>query len=138
MRSTKRVGKQKTTAVKLGELGAAVPQVVSHRLARMAMAGPHLSERDKREFTRMVLEKHDAFTQAWTEMLAESLRVHHSLSSALVDSLAAPLSAASREAGQQLVNELANAPLRVVGKGLNPIHKRATMNARRLAKTKLR
>jgi len=43
--------------IKLAELGVAAPQVVSHRLTRMALAGPALNARDRKEFTGMVVEK---------------------------------------------------------------------------------
>ena len=38
------------------DLAVAAPQVVAHRLTRMAMAGANPSARDRREFTRMVSE----------------------------------------------------------------------------------
>ena len=52
------------SAVQLAELAWAAPQVVAHRLGRMAQAGPILSDRDRREFTGMVVEKQLAFAQA--------------------------------------------------------------------------
>ena len=42
---------------KVLDLGIAAPQVVAHRLARMALAGPVPSARDQKEFAGMVLEK---------------------------------------------------------------------------------
>ena len=62
------------TASELLELSMAVPQVISHRLARMALSGPVLSPRDQREFTRMVVEKEVAFSQAWLTMGAEMFK----------------------------------------------------------------
>ena len=46
------------------DLAVAAPQVVAHRLTRMAMAGANPSARDRREFTRMVSEKQTAFQQS--------------------------------------------------------------------------
>src|SRR3954447_7115260 len=51
-----------------GELAFAVPQVVGHRLTRMALAGPVLSARDRREFHGMGQEKMLAFWQSWFGM----------------------------------------------------------------------
>jgi len=57
MKSTrKRQGN--ATALKLAGLGFAAPQVIAHRLTRMALAGPTMSARDRKEFTGMVVEKH--------------------------------------------------------------------------------
>src|SRR5438128_1971363 len=50
------------------ELAFAVPQVVAHRLTRMALAGPVLSARDRREFHGMGQEKVHAFWQSWFAM----------------------------------------------------------------------
>ena len=52
--------KRKTMSliIKAAELAFAVPQVVAHRVTRMAIAGPSLSERDQKEFRR-----HGCFTK---------------------------------------------------------------------------
>jgi hypothetical protein len=50
------------------ELAVAVPQVMAHRLTRMALAGPVLSARDRREFHGMAQEKMHAFWQSWFAM----------------------------------------------------------------------
>lgn len=67
------------TMVKLAELGVAAPQVVAHRLTRMALAGATPSARDRNEFTGMVVEKQVAFAQAWMNMFAEGLRMQQQL-----------------------------------------------------------
>lgn len=53
-----------TTAIKLAELSLASPQVIAHRVTRMALAGASPSKRDRTEFTGMVVEKQLAFAQA--------------------------------------------------------------------------
>ncbi len=55
------------------DLAVAAPQVVAHRLTRMAMAGANPSARDRREFTRMVSEKQTAFQQSWAAMGMQSI-----------------------------------------------------------------
>ena len=47
------------------ELLVAAPQVVAHRLGRMALSGPKPSLKDQREFHRMGAEKIAAFGEAW-------------------------------------------------------------------------
>ena len=58
----------KRLAILANELAISVPQVVAHRMARMALAGSPLSARDRREFTGMVNEKLVAFWQSWFAM----------------------------------------------------------------------
>jgi hypothetical protein len=43
-------------ALKAAELSFAVPEVVAHRMARMALSGSEVSARDRREFERMMME----------------------------------------------------------------------------------
>ena len=69
------------TASELLDISMAVPQVINHRLTRMALSGPVLSARDQKEFTRMVVEKQVAFSQAWLTMGAEMFKVQQQLCS---------------------------------------------------------
>src|ERR1700722_19369477 len=55
--ATRRTRNSTSLAAKSMEVALAVPQVVAHRVTRMALAGPTLSERDRREFQMMVNEK---------------------------------------------------------------------------------
>ena len=110
-------------AIKLGELGLAVPQVVAHRLARMALAGPVPSARDSREFTGMVLEKQIAFAQAWIGMYGGIVRLQQRF---LLACFTGRVPSGSAALGA------------VAAKGLAPIHRKAVGNARRLARTRLR
>jgi hypothetical protein len=117
---------------KTAELGFAVPWVVAHRLARMAMAGPSPAARDCTEFRRMGVEKTVAFTESWIAMAMEAIRVHRTLTASFWRSAwspwpgTVPFSAAT----------LQDAALGVLGKGLVPIHRRAVANARRFARTR--
>lgn len=67
------------TASELLDISMAAPQVINHRLTRMALSGPVLSARDQKEFTRMVVEKQVAFSQAWLTMGAEMFKVQQQL-----------------------------------------------------------
>ena len=68
---TSRARRTKSIGSKSAELALAVPQVVAHRLTRMAIAGPKLSKRDQKEFQRMVAEKKNAFTESWIAMATQ-------------------------------------------------------------------
>ena len=61
---------QSSLITKLAELSFAAPQVIAHRVARMAISGQTFSERDKKEFDLMVAEKKLAFGQSWNAMAA--------------------------------------------------------------------
>lgn len=125
---SKRKRRSTATVVKLGELGIAAPQVIAHRLTRMALAGPTLSARDRQEFSGMVVEKQAAAAQAWGSMFAEAVRFQQQFVLSLF-SLATPRQHAARTR---------SAASRIAGAGLAPIHRKAVANARRLARTKLR
>jgi len=142
-------------AWKVSEMSLASAQVVAHRTARMAVAGPLPNARDRDEFTRMGLEKIEAATESaeamaahWTTMnlkLGTSALRHMVTGSAAIASLAA-----SRDFGQFVARQakLAEAmsgatttahawsgsTARLAQRGLKPIHARATANARRLGK----
>jgi hypothetical protein len=125
-------------AAKTSELASAVPQVMAHRLARMAVAGPKLSERDRKEFARMFAEKNSAFSESWKAMAQQALRSNQALTMSLARSFWTPPSLRRKAAGSALAVQWNNAALDVFGKGLAPVHRKATANAKRLARTKLR
>lgn len=104
------------------ELAVAVPQVVAHRLTRMALAGPRPSARDRREFHAMGLEKVHAFWQSWFAM-------GWAMAEAMQKAWLALLQ------GAQVPAFDANA---ILARGMAPVHRKATANARRLARTRLR
>lgn len=114
------------TASELLELSMAVPQVISHRLTRMALSGPVLSPRDQREFTRMVVEKQDAFNQSWLTMGAEMFKVQQQLCQAWLQN------------PWTLGQKLPAVADKVAAKSLAPIRRKAVANAKRLSKTSLK
>ena len=120
----------------LAELAIATPQVVAHRGARMALACPQPSARDRREFHGMVAEKQAAFVQSWTGMLAEGWRLQQRLALDAWRGLWLPGGAPGLQPLQMLA-QWQQAALQVTGKGLQPVHRKATANARRLARTRL-
>lgn len=117
----------KPLPLQMAELAVAVPQVMGHRLTRLAMAGPNPSARDQREFQRMATEKAAAMGEAWFAMWMQGVATQQRLALAAVTGLAMPSTAALTRAG-----------LGVLGHGLAPVHRRAVANAKRLSRTKLK
>jgi hypothetical protein len=139
----------------MGEMWVASAQVISHRTARMAAAGPTPSARDVQEFTRMGQEKIDAATESGRAIAAQLTTMHLKFGARLfrnmVTGTAALMSlAASRNVGESiarhatlaqtisrsaiLASELSDSAATLARHGLTPIHARATANARRLRK----
>jgi hypothetical protein len=113
-----------SNATKLTELGIAAPQVVAHRLTRMATAGPVPSQRDRREFTGMVLEKQVAFTQAWFAASLEMMGAQQRMFLAML--------------GLRAPSTLADTAHAIVARSIAPIHRKAVSNSKRLAKARRR
>lgn len=144
-------------AMHTAEMLVASAQVISHRTSRMATAGHSPSLRDRREFTRMGLEKIEAagesavamgqqLATANTAMGLRAWRDLYNASTALmlfagsrtlpqvIDRQAKLMHTISRSAAS--TSQLAEAAARITKHGLKPIHSRATANAKRLARLK--
>ena len=119
------------------DIGVATPQVVAHRLTRMACAGPHLSARDQKEFMNMVLEKQLAFSQSWW---AACNAASHSPWSSIWSSWNQALTGgmlATPWHWWNLTEQTMSPAHDIWNAALTPIHQKATSNARRLARTPL-
>jgi len=114
--------KHQPLARQASELALAVPQVVAHRLTRLALAGPIPNARDRREFYRMGQEKVHAFWQSW-----------FAIGWAMVEATQKAWIAGLQGARVPLIDVQS-----VLARGMAPVHRRATSNARRLARTRLR
>jgi hypothetical protein len=117
---------------KAAELAFATPQVVAHRVTRMAMAGTSPSPRDSEEFHRMGQEKAEAFSESWNAMAKQAMVANQALTVSWLHSMWSPPTASA------VAVQLHNAALGVIGKGMDPVHRRAVANAKRLSRTKLR
>jgi hypothetical protein len=135
--ATRRTRAKSSLALQAAEIALAAPQVIAHRLTRMALSGPRLSERDRKEFALMVAEKNAAFTEAWQAMATHSARANQALAASLLKSLLG-VAHGKRPSPARSVAQLHHATLGVLGKGLAPVHRKAVANAKRLARTKLR
>jgi hypothetical protein len=100
------------------ELAIAVPQVVAHRLTRMALAGAVPNARDRREFHGMGQEKVHAFWQSWFAMGWAMTQGMQKAWLAMLQGARVPLIDAEH----------------ILSRGLAPVHRKATSNARRLAR----
>ena len=129
--------KSKSLTVKAAELAVAVPQVVAHRVARMVMAGPTLSARDRKEFSLMVSEKKTAMAQAWQAMATQTVRANQTLAASYLRSVWSPTFWGKPSVGKATA-QVQRAALDILGKGMAPVHRKAVANAKRLARTKLR
>lgn len=134
MRTNRRKSASQRLAVQAFELSLAAPQVVAHRVARMAKAGIAPSARDRAEFTRMGAEKVGAFYESWAAMWARAFETQVQLVRAW---MALPLGvsprAAPRAAGRAAARS-AQALTALAAVGLAPVHSKAVANARRLAR----
>ncbi len=125
--------KMRIRARKATELGLAVPQVVGHRLARLASAGPLPSARDAREFRLMGVEKIGAFGESWFAMSMAIWQANLSLGSSMMAMMVAPwLGGSPARARRQLARHWQSTMVDALDKGFEPIHRTATANARRL------
>ena len=119
------------------ELGVAAPLVIAHRLTRMALAGHTPSVRDRREFTLMSSEKTAAFYESWNAMFIQSIRIQQEITASIWRSLWHYWLNTTSSAAMPKI-DLPYASLRILSKGMAPVHRRAVANARRLGRTKLR
>ena len=121
-----------SAASKAADIAVAAPQVIAHRVTRMALAGPLPDARDRKEFTGMVQEKQLAFAQSYVAWNTAVLRWQ-------MQWLSACLRGDYTKAFHQLFSPL---PLAAVGEkaaaqALEPVRRKAVSNAKRLAKTPL-
>jgi hypothetical protein len=132
-------------AVRLGtqatELMLAAPQVIAHRLGRIAVAGHRPSARDQREFHRMGAEKLAAFGEAWQAMTVQMLKSNQQLAAAMMRSwwpAAAVRGARTSAPMVQAAAQWQHATLDILAQGIRPVHRRAVANAKRLGRGRAR
>ena len=135
--ATPRKRASQSLAVKVGELAFAVPQVVAHRVTRMALSGPKLSARDRKEFERMIAEKNVAFSESWNAMAAQAAVANQALAASFFRSFMS-VARGKKPSAAASAMQLHKAVFGVLGKGFAPVHRKAVANAKRLARTKLR
>jgi hypothetical protein len=144
-----------TLAMKTMQMSSAAAQVIAIRTSRMAAAGIHPSEADRLEMTLMGAEKVDAFGRAGhalaigvapvvAGMAGQAYRTSMDVFHAATH-LAASRSLPQTLARQQLLAQTlirhapvahhgATAAARLAHRALEPVHAKATANAKRLTK----
>lgn len=127
--------KSRSLAAQTFELGIAAPQVIAHRLARMATAGASPSARDSAEFHRMGIEKIVAANEAWTAMAAQTFLENQKFALTLMQSLWFPWMRRTPTV-KSVSRQLNRTAARVAGTGMAPIRRRAVANAKRLGRIK--
>jgi len=133
----RRKTKSNLLAARLADIAFAVPQVVAHRMARMAATGASLSKRDREEFHGMIVEKAVAFGESLNTMTMQAFRVNQALAVSFVRTCWSPFftrGSASRTA----TATMHGAALSILSQGVAPIHRKVVANAKRLSRTKLR
>lgn len=122
--------RSRSLATDATSLAVAVPQVVAHRLARLALAGPNPSARDRREFRLMFDEKAMAFQRSWMAMTTTAW----SSGFTLWMSLARAWSGAWLRGSSMTLPwpAIHAAGLDVLAAGLRPVSRTAGANAKRL------
>lgn len=115
------------------ELGLALPQVLAHRMTRLALAGLAPSLRDRREFYLMGTEKVAAFYESWNAMLAEMLQANLKLALSPVFWWWSPWTDTRRLPRLGLARSKRTA-LAILSSGIAPVHRRAVANAKRLGR----
>jgi hypothetical protein len=133
---SRRLRKPSSLVTKMAELDLAAPQVVAHRVTRMAIAGQNPSDRDKKEFELMVAEKSAAFGESWTAMTTQAVRANQAMAASLFQSFWSPLK--RKPTAAAVTAQVQRAAMGVLNKGIAPVHRKAVSNAKRLARTKLR
>lgn len=134
--ATRRIRKAPPVARQAAELAVAVPQVIAHRLTRLALAGPAPSGRDRREFQRMGTEKAAAFAESWNAMARQTLDANQTLASSFLRAFWSP--ARAQASAKSAARQAGRAVTAIVRAGLAPVHRRAVANAKRLSRTKFK
>ena len=132
--ATRRTRKTPSVARQVAELAVAVPQVIAHRLTRLALAGPAPSARDRQEFQRMGAEKAAAFAESWNAIALQALETNQTLALSLMRAFWSP--ARTKASAPSAIRQVGRAAMGIVQKGLAPVHRCAVANAKRLSRTK--
>jgi hypothetical protein len=127
--------RSKSLAAQTVALGIAAPQVIAHRMARMAAAGTSPSVTDRAEFHRMGIEKVAAANEAWAAMATQAVMENQKIALNLMQSLWFPW---MRATPKSFARQLHRAGTNILGEGIAPVRRRAVANAKRLRRLKTR
>ena len=124
-------------ATKSTQLALAAPQVIAHRMSRIAMAGGNFADHDVQELARMGSEKQTAFIASWNAMALQALRHQNAFMLAWFQAAWMPwfrwgISPTS------VATKLQSAAVATLLSGMGPVHRTAVANARRLGSKRRR
>jgi hypothetical protein len=118
------------------ELAIDTPQVIAHRLERLAEAEVPLSARDQKEFRRMGSEKVAAFSESWLRMAMEIGKIQQQWMWRWASSWPTMFLGWGKNANafSQLASptQMVQAGTDIFKAGLLPVHRTAHANAKRL------
>jgi hypothetical protein len=117
------------------ELSMAAPQVIAHRVARIARAGARPTAADRKEILRMSSEKMVSFYQGWSALWMHAFVAQVQFATAMSASALGGSGGKRNSLGRPFA-ELPAVMARILSAGIAPIHTRAVANARRLARRK--
>ena len=135
--ASRKLRRSVSLATKSAQLAVAAPQVVAHRMARMALHGANYTDQDLKEFARMGSEKQVAFLASWNAMALQVLRYQHSFMLSWFQAVCMPWLRAGMTPAS-IASRLQSAAMGTALSGLGPIHRTARANAKRLPLTRLR
>jgi hypothetical protein len=125
--------KTKSAILQSIEIAHAAPQIIVHRISRMALAGPMPSMRDRKEFQLMGAEKLAAMVESWNAMaLATGLVIQTTAIQYMVSMMVS--TPFTLIALRPTASELRAASPCILSEGIAPIHRRVMANARRLGR----
>ena len=138
--ATRRSNPSATLGLKMMEVMIASPFVIANRMSRMAVAGVTPTAKDKAEFALMNDEKSEAFVESWRAMAATALGIQQRFARNAMMAAWNPTTYLDLAAGR--MPRSMRASLSTAGTdaiaislaGLQPVHKRATGNAKRLTR----
>lgn len=111
---------------------AASAQVIGQRTSRMALAGPMPGARDRAENTLMVTEKIDAFSNAGMRAMRTGMALQGELAKLWMSGLSASPGEWQKHMAQS--QKLSAQTARAWADVMQPLHAKATANARRLSR----
>ena len=146
-----------TLGLKAMQMSASAAQVIAIRTTRMALAGANPSAADRRENSRMVTEKVDAFSRAGQTLATGAAPLLAGMAGQAFRTSLDLLNAATQLASSRTIPEtmarqrrlahtlmrntpsgqhgtLSNDTARLAHRALAPVHRKATANAKRLTK----
>jgi hypothetical protein len=118
------------------ELSIAAPQVVARRMAQMALAGPNPSAKDQKEFKQMSNEKVTAFYQSWSAMWAQMFKSQFAIAQAITASVSTAMMGGRPLDASRTINAFTQETNKIISAGMDPVHRTAVSNARRLSRSK--